>query len=148
MVALHATLKSIKLTCCYLKRMPVQLQVYLICSFLYFRALLRPTVHHRHNQMTAHHLHRPVTLQRLSSTIILHHLKSLITLHRLNSLSTLRHRHNLTSVHRQQSAYRPSAMSNETSNGYFLERSESARVTLAKAVELRTKIMGRSDTKL
>ncbi|XP_052214421.1 probable ubiquitin carboxyl-terminal hydrolase FAF-X [Dreissena polymorpha] len=30
----------------------------------------------------------------------------------------------------------PPAQSNETSNGYFLERSQSARVTLAKAIEL------------
>ncbi|KAH3845640.1 hypothetical protein DPMN_087922 [Dreissena polymorpha] len=30
----------------------------------------------------------------------------------------------------------PQAQSNETSNGYFLERSQSARVTLAKAIEL------------
>ena len=30
----------------------------------------------------------------------------------------------------------PPAQSNETSNGYFLERSHSARMTLAKAVEL------------
>ena len=30
----------------------------------------------------------------------------------------------------------PPAQSNETSNGYFLERSHSARITLAKAVEL------------
>ena len=30
----------------------------------------------------------------------------------------------------------PPAQSNETSNGYFLERSHSARITLAKACEL------------
>ena len=30
----------------------------------------------------------------------------------------------------------PPAQSNETANGYFLERSQSARVTLAKAIEL------------
>lgn len=30
----------------------------------------------------------------------------------------------------------PPAQSNETSNGYFLERSHTARITLAKAFEL------------
>ncbi len=33
-------------------------------------------------------------------------------------------------------SWSPPAQSNETSNGYFLERSHSARVTLAKACEL------------
>ncbi|XP_064639618.1 probable ubiquitin carboxyl-terminal hydrolase FAF-X isoform X3 [Lineus longissimus] len=48
----------------------------------------------------------------------------------------LERRHYSSNTQYAYNNWSPPAQSNETSNGYFLERSHSARVTLAKAVEL------------